>query len=153
MTVALSMALSVALGLLPLVLRSDAPVALRLALALLVAASCAAAARADRWRGPAAGVAVLWPVLAISTATGGPVALVAVGCGLLLRLWCGLPELRAVGRPVARDLALDVAGGLTAAALVVAAADGLPGLPAPTLAAAALGLLALAVLALRRVRT
>lgn len=148
----MTVGLCTALGLLPLLLGSNAPVAARVAIALLVATSCAASALTDRWRGAAAVLGVLWLAGSVTSATDGPVTAVAVAAGLVLRLWCGLPELLAVGRRVGSDLGLDLAGGAAAAALVVAVARTGPGLPAVTVVASAVGLVTLAVLALRGVR-
>lgn len=129
---------------------------LRLAAAAVVPLLALAAALAvgqDRWRTPVAVALVLWAAVALAPAPRTPaVGVVAVGCGLLVRAWAGLPELARLGRAAAPDLLAEALGGVLAAGLVVAVAGGVDEQPAPALAAGLLGVLLLATGAVLRLR-
>jgi hypothetical protein len=141
-----------ALGLLPLLLSAAQATGSRTAAGVAVAVGCTTAALTGRLRLVSAAVTVVWLAASLATATGGPRVGVAVAAGVLLRAWCGLPELVAIGRPVLRDLGPDLAGGAAAAALVVAVADARADLPAPVALGAVVALGVLASVAVRRVR-
>lgn len=152
MTALLAALIGGALGLLPLLLEAPPGTGARTAVGVAVAVGCTAAALAGRLRATAALVTVAWLAASLATATGGPQVVVALVAAVLLRVWCGLPELVALGRRGLPDLGPDVAGGAAAAALVVAVADARAGLPAPVALGAVVALGVLGVVAVRRVR-
>lgn len=153
MTAALAGAVSAALGLLPLLLTAPQPTPARLLAALAVGIAGTLAVLTGRLRVGVAGVILVWLGSSLVTATDGPQAAVAVAAGVLLRVWCGLPELAAIGRGALPDLAPELVGGAAAAALVVAVADLRPGLPAALVLAAVAAATAVTAVAVRRVRS
>lgn len=153
MTAALIGVVSASLGLLPLLLTVPQPVAARLVAGVAVAVACTAAGLTGRLRTSVTVATLLWLGTSLVGATDGPQVAVAVLVGVLLRVWCGLPELTAIGRTVLPDLAPDVAAGALAASLVLAVADARADLPAPAVLAAVAGLGALTAVAARRIRT
>jgi hypothetical protein len=144
-------ALALLLAGLPLLLPSGLPTAWRVVTAVLLAAAAAAAVLTTTARVAVGVVLALWYVVALAPGDG-PAAEVAVTGGVLLRLWCGLPELLALGRRVLPDLAPDLLGGAAAAALVVAVARREADLPAVAVVAALAGSCALVGAAVLRVR-
>lgn len=153
MSSAVSAAVSAALALLPLLLGAPQPMTARVVAALAVAAAGTAAVLTGRLRTSACAAILAWVAASLVSATDGPQVGVAVAAGVLLRVWCGLPELTAIGREGLPDLAPELVAGAAATALVVAVADLRAGLPAGLLLAAVAAAAALTALAVRRVRT
>ncbi len=147
----IAVAVGAALAGLPLLLPSDVPSLVRVVVAALVAAAATFAVQRDRGRTAAAMAIVAWFGAALAPGEG-PTVLVALLGGVLLRLWCGLPELCRIGRPVLPDLAPDVLGGAAAAALVLAVAARGGGLPPAVVVLALAGSGVLVSAALLRVR-
>ena len=59
----------------------------------------------------------------------GDVLVAAVVAGVALRLWCGLPELRILGRAHRADVLVEAVGGVTVTLLAVLTSRSTPDLP------------------------